>query len=85
MESLKGIFCGAVGVVGGIVAKLLGGWDSGLATLFICIVLDYVTGLIVAGVFNNSTKTKNGALESGAERLGTQDYDDCTCGCGLQA
>ena len=24
------------------------------------------TGLIVAGVFNNSTKTKNGALESGA-------------------
>lgn len=66
MENIKGIFCGAVGVVGGIVAKLLGGWDSGLATLFICIVLDYVTGLIVAGVFNNSTKTKNGALESGA-------------------
>lgn len=61
MENIKGIFCGAVGVVGGIVAKLLGGWDSGLATLFICIVLDYVTGLIVAGVFNNSTKTKNGA------------------------
>ena len=66
MESLKGIFCSAVGVVGGIVVNLLGGWDSGLATLFICIVLDYVTGLIVAGVFNNSAKTRNGALESGA-------------------
>ena len=66
MENLKGIFCSAVGVVGGIVVNLLGGWDSGLATLFICIVLDYVTGLIVAGVFNNSTKTRNGALESGA-------------------
>ena len=66
MESLKGIFCSAVGVVGGIVVNLLGGWDSGLATFFICIVLDYVTGLIVAGVFNNSTKTRNGALESGA-------------------
>ena len=38
MESLKGIFCGTVGVVGGIVANLLGGWDSGLATLFVCIV-----------------------------------------------
>ena len=66
MENLKGIFCSAVGVVGGIVVNLLGGWDSGLATLFICIILDYVTGLIVAGVFNNSTKTRNGALESGA-------------------
>lgn len=66
MERLKGIFCSAVGVVGGIVVNLLGGWDSGLATLFICIILDYVTGLIVAGVFNNSAKTRNGALESGA-------------------
>ncbi len=64
MENLKGIFCGAVGVVGGIVAKALGGWDNGLATLFICIVLDYLTGLIVAGVFKNSPKTSNGALES---------------------
>ena len=64
MENLKGIFCSAVGVVGGIVAKALGGWDNGLATLFICIVLDYLTGLIVAGVFKNSPKTSNGALES---------------------
>ena len=38
MENLKGIFCSAVGVVGGIVTKALGGWDNGLATLFICIV-----------------------------------------------
>lgn len=66
MENLKGIFCGAVGVVGGIAANLLGGWDNALETLFICIVLDYVTGLMVAGVFKNSTKTENGALESRA-------------------
>ena len=66
MENLKGIFCGAVGVVGGIVAKVLGGWDSALATLVCCIVLDYVTGLVVAGVFNNSNKTETGALESRA-------------------
>jgi len=64
MESLKGIFCGAVGVVGGIVTNLLGGWDSALSALFICIILDYVTGLMVAGVFKKSPKTKNGALES---------------------
>jgi len=66
MESLKGIFCGAVGVIGGIVTNLLGGWDSALSALFICIILDYVTGLMVAGVFKKSPKTKNGALESRA-------------------
>ncbi len=66
MENLKGIFCGAVGVAGGIVINLLGGWDNALAALFICIILDYLTGLAVAGVFKKSPKTKNGALESRA-------------------
>ena len=66
MENLKGIFCGVVGVAGGIVINLLGGWDNALAALFICIILDYLTGLAVAGVFKKSPKTKNGALESRA-------------------
>ena len=63
---LKGIVCGAVGVVGGVITNALGGWDTALATLICCIVLDYLTGLIVAGVFNNSNKTATGALESRA-------------------
>ena len=63
---LKGIVCSAVGVVGGAVTSLLGGWDPALVTLVCCIALDYVTGLIVAGVFNNSNKTETGALESRA-------------------
>lgn len=63
---LKGIVCGAVGIVGGAVTSLLGGWDSALATLVCCIVLDYLTGLAVAGVFKNSPKTETGALESRA-------------------
>ena len=66
MENLKGIFCGAVGVAGGIIINLLGGWDNALAALFICIIMDYLTGLAVAGVFKKSPKTKNGALESRA-------------------
>ena len=64
MENLKGIFCGAVGVAGGVIINLLGGWDNALAALFICIIIDYLTGLAVAGVFKKSPKTKNGALES---------------------
>lgn len=55
-----------VGVVGSWVALLFGGWDSGLATLVIFMCLDYVTGLIVAGVFKKSKKSESGALESRA-------------------
>ena len=70
MEDLKIYVCSAIGFVGGTIVSLLGGWDSALATLICCIVLDYLTGLIVAGVFNNSNKTETGALESRAGRKG---------------
>lgn len=63
---MKNLFCTAMGVIGGAFVYLLGGWDTALTTLLICMGLDYITGLIVAGVFNNSPKTKNGALESSA-------------------
>ena len=66
MEDLKIYVCSAIGFVGGTIVSLLGGWDSALATLICCIILDYLTGLIVAGVFNNSNKTETGALESRA-------------------
>lgn len=55
-----------IGVIGGFIASLFGGWDAALMTLVIFMAIDYVTGLIVAGVFHNSEKTKNGALESRA-------------------
>lgn len=56
----------AVGIVGGFIASLFGGWDTAIVTLFIFMVIDYITGLIVAGVFHKSEKTENGALESRA-------------------
>ncbi len=55
-----------IGVIGAGIAALFGGWDAGLATLIIFMSIDYITGLVVAGVFGNSTKTPNGALESKA-------------------
>lgn len=55
-----------IGVIGSFIASLFGGWDAALVTLVIFMGIDYVTGLIVAGVFHNSEKTKNGALESRA-------------------
>ena len=63
---MKQIICSILGVIGSAVASVFGGWDAGLATLLIFMGLDYVTGLIVAGVFHNSTKTDTGTLESKA-------------------
>lgn len=63
---MKSTICTAVGVVGSVIASLFGGWDAALVTLLIFMGVDYVTGLIVAGVFHTSTKTANGALESRA-------------------
>lgn len=56
----------AIGVIGGLITSLFGGWDAALVTLIIFMGIDYITGLIVAGVFGTSEKTANGGLESRA-------------------
>ena len=56
--------CTAVGAVGGVIAKALGGWDNAVITLIIFMVIDYAMGLIVAGVFKNSEKSESGGLSS---------------------
>ncbi len=63
---MKYSVCTLVGVMGSIFAKLFGGWDSALSTLIIFMAIDYITGLIVAGIFHKSKKSDNGALESNA-------------------
>ena len=55
-----------IGAVGAFIANLFGGWDAGLTTLVIFMVIDYLTGFIVAGIFHKSKKTENGALSSKA-------------------
>lgn len=64
--TMKNEICAAIGIVGGAIASLLGGWDTALQTLIIFMAIDYITGLIVAGVFHTSPKTKTGTLESRA-------------------
>lgn len=63
---MKEWICTVVGVVGAGIASVFGGWDSALNTLIIFMAIDYITGLVVAGVFHNSRKTDTGALESRA-------------------
>ena len=55
-----------IGVAGSFIVSLFGGWDTALMTLLLFMAVDYATGLLVAGVFKNSSKTETGALESHA-------------------
>ena len=63
---MKEIICTAFAVVGGALTAIFGGWDGILVTLVICLAADYITGLIVAGLFHASPKSESGALESRA-------------------
>lgn len=62
----ENIFVTIIGVIGGAISTVFGGWSTSMTTLLIFMGIDYITGLIVAGVFNNSPKTNSGALESRA-------------------
>ena len=56
---LSGVAC-----VGAAIASLFGGWTGAMTTLVILMLIDYVTGIIVAGVFHASPKSSGGALSS---------------------
>lgn len=64
MKITLNLISGIIGTVGSFIASLFGGWDSALITLIIFMAIDFITGLIVGGVFHNSTKTETGTLES---------------------
>ena len=66
MHGLKDFLCAAGGVICSALAQTFGGGDAGIATLIVFMAVDYITGLICAGVFHTSPKTPNGALESRA-------------------
>ena len=60
------VCCAVSGVAAGVIFALIGGWDLALEALAIIMLLDYLTGLVVAGVFHKSPKSEGGALESKA-------------------
>ena len=60
------VLSGIIGLIGGAFTTLFGGWSTGMTTLVLFMCIDYLSGLIVAGVFKKSNKTESGALESKA-------------------
>lgn len=64
--TIKNSIFGAICLVGSVLSALFGGFDMALYTLMIFMGVDYLTGLIVAGVFHKSGKSSSGSLESRA-------------------
>ena len=64
LSEAKAAVMGAAAVVGGVIGQAFGGWNAAMTTLLVFMAIDYLSGLIVAGVFKASDKTKSGSLNS---------------------
>lgn len=60
----KESICFVAGLIGSIFSGLFGGWTQALTTLCGLMAVDYISGIICAGVFHASPKSISGALES---------------------
>jgi toxin secretion/phage lysis holin len=61
---MKEYITSALALVGGGLSWAIGGFDAVVVCLIGAMAIDYITGLIVAGVFHNSPKTEGGRLDS---------------------
>lgn len=62
----KDILCTILGAVAALGVKLFGGWDPNMIVVIIMMGIDLLTGFLVAAVFKESPKSKNGGAESWA-------------------
>ena len=67
---MKETLCAVLGAVGAGIAWLFGGWDASMITLIVFMAIDYITGLVVAGVFKKSEKSESRAGWKGLCRKG---------------
>ena len=80
---MKQMICTICGLVGSTVASFFGGWTSGMTTLLIFMTVDYVSGLLVAGVFKKSNKTTG--IPCLLERIMPERNVVCICSCGTSS
>lgn len=66
LNEIKIFICTFFGILGGRISQSFGGWSDDAVTLIIFMAVDFLTGLIVAGVFKSSAKSESGALNSKA-------------------
>lgn len=64
MEVVKKWLPVGVGGFSAVLSWFFGEWNGLFSLLCVCMIIDYVSGLLVALVFQNSPKTKQGGLSS---------------------
>ena len=60
---MKSTIASIAGVFGGLVATFFGVWTEGLQVLVVCMIIDFITGILTA-IMNKSLKTESGKLNS---------------------
>jgi toxin secretion/phage lysis holin len=70
MNNIKSVSCAVFGAAGAVIASLFGGWTEDMITLIIVMAIDFVLGLVIAGLFNKSPKSENGSMSSKSCFLG---------------
>lgn len=63
---IKNFTLAAVAAIGSAVAHALGGWDAAMKVLVAMMASDYITGVLLAMVWQRSNKSATGALDSKA-------------------
>lgn len=63
---IKDSILAALAIAGSFIARSLGGWDTALQALIIFMAIDYITGILIAGIWQKSNKSQTGAIESRA-------------------
>lgn len=65
-------YCVIIGIVGGMISKLVGGFDYSIKAMFLLMIVDIISGFVCAAFFNKSKYSSNGvtsdALIKGAIR-----------------
>lgn len=60
----KNTVLAALAAAGSFIAHTLGGWDAAMRVLVFAMAADYLTGLLIAAVWQKSSKSETGALDS---------------------
>ncbi len=55
-----------IGAIGGAWLTVFGKWSTAMTILCVCMALDYLSGVTVAGIFHTSPKSDSGRLNSNA-------------------
>lgn len=67
---MKNIFCAICGGVSSIALFLLGDINVNFIILLVFMCIDYISGLVMAGIFKKSGKSESGGLSSKAGWIG---------------